>query len=71
MTAPRYQATRRDEFAIWLANRILRLLASKRCVELLGQVYERGLYPFGRYRDQPNYDWDGVLEYADERYENN
>lgn len=60
-----YRATRRDEFAIWLANRVLRLLASRRCVALLTDVYRRGLNPLGSGSYDP-IDYDALFDYDDD-----
>ncbi len=61
---PPYRATRRDEFAIRIANRLLRLLASRRCVELLSNVYQRGLNPLGTGADPCDYS--GMFDYEDD-----
>lgn len=65
----RYKATKRDEFAIWLANRVMRLLATRRCVELQREIYWRGLHPGLDFPEQPDYDWSDVFEEDEEQDE--
>lgn len=62
--ADTYRASRRDEAAIWLANRILRLLASRRCVELISDVFRRGINPLGSGSYDP-VDYTGLFDYED------
>lgn len=61
-----YQATRRDEFAVWLANRVMRLLASRRCVELQREIYWRGLHPLGVRLDDPM-DYSDLFDYDEDQ----
>jgi hypothetical protein len=62
-----YNATRRDIFAIKVANWWLRLIASRYCNALLHEVYQRGLRPdpLGSPINDPC-DYSGLFDYGDE-----